>query len=183
MQRGAVAIGRERFEQFWPRYLRHAKGDMTRGSWEDVRAHGSKRLLPFFTGMPLSKIDVTVVRDWRAEMLEAVDAGEWAAKTINNARIALLGAFRMAVADGLVTHNPVLEVRPLPIEFAERPYLRLAQINQYLDATASHYRPLAEFLIGTGARVSEAIAVRSTTLTSRPGRRPSSEWRPAFSER
>ena len=50
MQRGAVAIGRERFEQFWPRYLRHAKGEMTQGSWEDVRAHGTKRLLPFFTG-------------------------------------------------------------------------------------------------------------------------------------
>ena len=25
---------------------------MTQGSWEDVRAHGSKRLLPYFTGTP-----------------------------------------------------------------------------------------------------------------------------------
>ena len=48
MAGGAVAIGRERFETYWPRYLRHAKGDMTQGSWEDVRAHGSKRLLPYF---------------------------------------------------------------------------------------------------------------------------------------
>ena len=68
--------------------------------------------------------------------------------------IALLGCCRMAVADGLMAHNPVLDVRPLPIEFSERPYLRLAQINPYVDACARHYRPLAQLLIGTGARVS-----------------------------
>ena len=116
MQRGAVSIGRERFEQFWPRYLRHAKAEMTHGSWEDVRAHGTKRLLPFFTGVQLCRIDVASVREWRAEMLEAVEAGEWAPKTVNNARIALLGCLRMAVADGLMAHNPVLDVRPLTIE-------------------------------------------------------------------
>jgi integrase len=160
MAGGAVAIGRERFEQYWPGYLRHAKGDMTQGSWEDVRAHGTKRLLPYFTGMQMGKIAVAVVRDWRAVMLESVEAGEWAPKTINNARIALLGCCRMAVEDGLMAHNPVLNVRPLPIEFTERPYLQLAQINDYLDACAHHYRPLAQLLIGTGARVSEAIALR-----------------------
>jgi integrase len=160
MAGGAVAVGRERFEHYWPRYLRHARGDMTAGSWEDVRAHGNQRLLPYFTGMQMGKISVPVVRDWRALMLESVEAGEWAPKTINNARIALLGCCRMAVEDGLMVHNPVLNVRPLPVDFAERPYLRLAQINDYIDAAAHHYRPLAQFLIGTGARVSEAIALR-----------------------
>ena len=91
LARGAVAVGRERFETYWARYLRHAKGEMTQGAWEDVRAHGSKRLLPFFTGMHMSKIVVAVVRDWRATMLESVEAGEWARKTVNNARVALLG--------------------------------------------------------------------------------------------
>src|SRR3954449_80091 len=156
---GGVVIGRERFESYWPRYLRHAKGEMTPGSWEDVRAHGAKRLLPYFGELQMTKMGVAAVRDWRAEMREAVEAGEWAAKTINNARIALLGCCRMAVEDGLMAHNPVLDVRPLAIEFAERPYLRLAQINEYLDCRAPHYRPLAALLIGTGARVSEAIAL------------------------
>jgi hypothetical protein len=79
-----VAIRRERFESYWPRYLRHAKGDMTSGSWEDVRAHGTTRLLPYFAGMPMGKIVVSVVRDWRAVMLESIEAGEWAPKTVNN---------------------------------------------------------------------------------------------------
>src|SRR3954452_16219115 len=80
LARGEVAVGRERFETYWPRYLRHAKGEMTHGSWEDVHAHGSKRLLPYFTGMPMSKLVVAVVRDWRATILESVEAGEWARK-------------------------------------------------------------------------------------------------------
>ena len=112
--------------RYWPRYLRHAKAEMTQGSWEDVRAHGSKRLLPVLqrhADEPASSVDT--VREWRATMLEAVEAGEWAPKTVNNARIALLGCCRMAVEDGLMAHNPVLDVRPLPIDFIERPYLRL----------------------------------------------------------
>jgi integrase len=169
LARGEVAVGRERFETYWPRYLRHAKGEMTHGSWEDVRAHGSKRLLPYFTGMLMSKIVVAVVRDWRATMLESVEAGEWARKTVNNARVALLGCCRMAVEDGLMAHNPVLDARPLAIEFSERPYLRLEQINLYVDACRPHYRPLAEFLVGTGARVSEAIALRIDDVDLRAG--------------
>jgi hypothetical protein len=56
------------------------KALIAKGQWEDVRAHGSKRLLPYFTGMHVSKIVVAVVRDWRATMLESVEAGEWARK-------------------------------------------------------------------------------------------------------
>src|SRR3954451_5320004 len=53
---GSVPIGRERFETFWPRYLRHARGEMTQGSWEDVRAHGTKRLLPYFAELQITKL-------------------------------------------------------------------------------------------------------------------------------
>jgi integrase len=159
MASGTVAVGRQRFESYWPHYVRHARAEMTRGSWEDLRAHGVKRLLPFFSGMQMSRITVDTVREWRATMQEAVEAGEWAPKTINNARVALLGCFRMAVADRLMAHNPVLDVKPLPIDFTERPYLPISQINRYVDACSAHYRPLASFLVGTGARVSEAIAL------------------------
>jgi hypothetical protein len=55
---GMVPIVRERFKAYWPRYLRHARGEMTRGSWEDVRAHGTKRLLPYFGELQLARIGV-----------------------------------------------------------------------------------------------------------------------------
>ena len=38
--------------------------------------------------------------------------------------------------------------------------LRLNEIQLYLDACMNHYRPLAAFLIGTGARISEALAIQ-----------------------
>jgi integrase len=51
-------------------------------------------------------------------------------------------------------------VRQLPVSDAEKDYLRLAEIERYLEGCAAHYRPLAEFLIGTGTRISEALDVR-----------------------
>jgi len=44
-------------------------------------------------------------------------------------------------------------VPALPVDRAELEYLRLDEIEPYLDACAPHYRPLASFLIGTGARI------------------------------
>ena len=48
----------------------------------------------------------------------------------------------------------------LPVDRAELDYLRLDEIEPYLDACAAYYRPLASFLIGTGARISEGLDVR-----------------------
>jgi integrase len=41
----------------------------------------------------------------------------------------------------------------------EMDYLRLAEIPRYLDACDDIYRPLAETLIATGVRISEALAL------------------------
>jgi integrase len=97
-------------------------------------------------------------------MLELVDAGELAPKTVNNARVHLSSAFKEAARRGprrgLMARNPCEAVRQLPADQIELEYLRLHEIGLYLAACSAHYRPLAEFLIGTGTRVSEAIAVR-----------------------
>jgi integrase len=58
-------------------------------------------------------------------------------------------------------------VPELPVERTEIDYLRLDEIERYLEACVDHYRPLAEFLIATGARISEALAVRWTDVTWR----------------
>ena len=60
----------------------------------------------------------------------------------------------------------------LPVERPELEYLRLHEIEPYLDACAEYYRPLAEFLIGSGARISEALALRFGRRRSRARRRP-----------
>ena len=61
----------------------------------------------------------------------------------------------------LLPSNPCEWVKPLPVEKVEIDYLKLAEIDHYLRACPDYYyRALAEFLIGSGARISEAIRVR-----------------------
>ena len=48
----------------------------------------------------------------------------------------------------------------------ELDYLRLDEIEGYLEACAALLRLLARFLVGTGARISEAVGVRFGTSTS-----------------
>jgi integrase len=60
--------------------------------------------------------------------------------------------------------NPVLRVQRLPPAHLEREYLRLDEIPRYLDGCSDVYRPLAELLIGSGLRISEALALRIADL-------------------
>jgi integrase len=113
---------------------------------------------------PLSSIDGERVREWLAQMTELVEAGDLSPKTVNNARRYLSVAFNVAVRRGLLPRNPCDGVPALPLEQLEIDFLRLAEIEPYLDACADYYQALAEFLIGTGARVSEAVASRWTDL-------------------
>jgi integrase len=142
---------------------------MTAGSHQDLATRGRKRLLPFFGGDPLSKIDEDRVREWLEPMIELVEAGELAAKTVNNARTWLSVALNEAVRRGLLARNPCANVPALPIEPGEIEYLRLSEVEPYLDACAGHYVALAKFLIGTGARVSEAVATRWPDLELEAG--------------
>ena len=87
-----------------------------------------------------------------------------APKTVNNSRTWLSVALGEAVRRKLLPQNPCEWVKPLPLDKVEIDYLRLAEIDRYLDTTSDHYRALAEFLIGTGARISEAVRVRWTDL-------------------
>lgn len=160
IRRGEIKVSRESFESFWARVLREKKPYMTAGSHQDFATHGRKRLLPFFGPDSLSGIDDDRVREWLDTMIELVEAGHLAPKTVNNARTYLSVVLAEAVRRGHLARNPCDAVPQLPIDRSEIDYLRLAEIGGYLDACADHYRALAEFLIGSGARISEAVGVR-----------------------
>jgi integrase len=157
---GRVTVGRVRFAAYWEQYLRHRRGEMTRGSWADLRTHGRRRLVPWFGDMLVPRVDVATIRDWRTDMVELVENGDISAKTVNNARVALLGCLGMAAAEGLLPANPVVSVKPLAVEVRERQFLRVEQIPVYLDAAPAYYRDLAGLLIAGGLRVSEAIVIQ-----------------------
>jgi len=155
-----LVIGRERFDALWPGYQRAAKAEMTAGAWADLRTHGTKRLLPYLGETQVNRWSYAVIEHWRGDMYELVEAGDLAPKTANNARIALMGFCKWAVRNGEMAFNPVAEVAPLRVDDVERPYLQLRQINRYFDGCSPTYLPLARTLVGTGARISEAIAFK-----------------------
>jgi hypothetical protein len=169
VDRHEITVCREGFADFWERFVADKRPYLTPGSHVDLVTHGRKRLLPFFGSDQLSSIDPERVRDWLAVMVELIEADEVAPKTINNARTYLSMAFAEAARRGLLARNPCAGVPALPVERAEVEFLRLAEIDPYLSACSDAYRPLAEFLIGTGARVSEAVATRSADVDLEEG--------------
>lgn len=169
IRRGEVKASRETFEAFWQRLVREKRPYMSPGAHVDLVTHGRKRLVPFFGAQRLAAIDEDRVREWLTTMVELAEVGELAAKTVNNARTWLSMAFGEAVRRGLMPRNPCVGVPLLPLQHTEIDFLRLAEIDRYLGCCAERYRPLAEFLIGTGARVSEAVAVRWPDLDLQHG--------------
>jgi integrase len=160
VERGEVRHTTETFAGYWHRWLTQRRMYLEPGTWSGYEIAGRKRLLPAFGACSLGAISVDDVREIVADLAEAVEAGELAAKTVNNALGTLVVCLNSAVVDGLLPVNPALRVQRLPPAHIERDYLRLDEIPRYLDACSAVYRPLAEVLIGAGLRISEALALR-----------------------
>jgi integrase len=164
VERGEVRHTRETFGGYWERWLARRRPYLEAGTWTGYEIAGRKRLLPSFGMRSLGELSVDAIREFVAELAEEVGAGELAAKTVNNALGTLVVCLNAAVEDGLLSVNPALRVGRLPPAHIERDYLRLDEIPRYLDACSSVYRPLAELLIGSGLRISEALALRIRDL-------------------
>ncbi len=160
VERGEIRHTKETFGAFWERWLTQRRPYLETGTWSGYEIAGRKRLVPAFDERPLGQLSVDDIREFVAELVEEVEAGELAPKTVNNALGTLVVCLNAAVDDGLIAVNPALRVQRLPPAHIERDYLRLDEIPRYLDACAWVYRPLAELLIGGGLRISEALALR-----------------------
>jgi integrase len=164
VERREVVHTTETFGAYWERWLVRRRPYLEHGTWADYQIHGRKRLLPAFADKRLGALSVDDVRAFVAAQAEAVEAGERAVKTVNNALVTLVVCLNEAVEGGLIVANPALRVGRLPAAHIEREYLRLDEIPMYLDACSDLYRPLAEVLIGSGVRISEALALHISDL-------------------
>jgi integrase len=164
LERGEVRHTKETFGDFWARWLDRRKPYLEQGTWGAYERDGRLRLLPALSSMPLEKLEVEQVRGLMEQLVESMEAGELAAKTINNSLGTLVVCLNAAVQDGVIVANPALSVPRLPPAHVEREYLRLGEIPIYLDGCSDLYRPLAELLIGGGLRISEALALRAGDL-------------------
>jgi integrase len=160
IERGELRHTRESFADYWARWLARRKPYLEPATWVGYEGHGRKRLLPALGELPLSDVTVDAVRALVEDLAASVQSGEIAPKTVNNTLGTLVVCLNAAVEDGLIASNPALRVQRLPPAHLEREYLRLHEIPIYLDACSSVYRPVAEVLISSGLRISEALALR-----------------------
>lgn len=168
VERGEVRHTKETFGDYWERWLVRRRPYLERGTWCGYEVQGRKRLVPALGAYPLGQLSLGRVQEFTAELGEAVEGGRIAAKTANNALGVLVICLNDAVKDGLIVANPALRVGRLPPAHIERDYLRLDEIPRYLDSCSSLYRPLAETLIGSGLRISEALALTTNDLELEP---------------
>jgi integrase len=160
VERREVIHTKETFGEFWPRWLDRRKPYLEDGTWAAYERDGRLRLMPVLESVPLERMEVEQVHELMDEMVESLEAGELAPKTINNTLGTLVVALNAAVKEKRIVVNPALEVPKLPAAHIERDYLRLHEIPLYLDSASDIYRPLAELLIGGGLRISEAIGLQ-----------------------
>ena len=163
-ERGEVRHTKETFGAFWERWLSRRKPYLEPGTWQAYERDGRLRLEPALGATVLGRLDVEHVRGLMDEWVEAMEAEELAPKTINNTMGTLVVCLNAAVEDGLIVANPALRVPRLPPGHIEREYLRLHEIPLYLDSCSAVYRPVAELLIGSGLRISEALALKVSDL-------------------
>ncbi|HEV7942432.1 MAG TPA: tyrosine-type recombinase/integrase [Solirubrobacteraceae bacterium] len=168
VERGEVRHTKRSFGEHWDRWLARRKPYLEPGTWRAYEIDGRKRLLPAFESIQLGRLDVEQIRAWIEELAEAVDAGEIAPKTVNNTLGTLVVCLNAAVEDRLIAANPAQRVERLPAAHIEREYLKLHEIPVYLDSCSEVYRPLAELLVGSGLRISEALALRIGDLELEP---------------
>ena len=89
---------------------------------------------------------------------------EVAAKTVNNTLGTLVVCLNAAAEDGLSLRNPALRVSGSRPSTSSGSTSACRRSPLYLDSCADVYRPLAEVLIGSGMRISEALALRVSDL-------------------
>ena len=117
----------------------------------------------------LAALSVEEVRDFVAELAEAVEAGDMAAKTVNNALGTLVVCLNDAVEDGLIASNPALRVERLPAAHIEREYVRLDEIPAVPRRVLGRLPPAGRAAHWTRAADLEALGLRLLAV-GRPGR-------------
>src|ERR1700756_3126283 len=137
-ERGELRITRETFAEHFDGWLKgHHRA--SKAPRDGYRAAGERRLKPYFGPMRLSAIDVQVVRNFAAEMVELVEAGELAPKTVKKTLSCLSTCLKDAVALHKIASNPCEHIAHLPESHIERDWLRRGEIPLYQVACSELY--------------------------------------------
>lgn len=126
----------------------------------EYRRYAERDIGPALGAIPLGKLTREHVATWVNTMRQAGAAGG----TIQNKYGFLAGALNRAVEDGHLPGNPCRGVRLPRTEKREMVFLTRDEYQLLRAAFSDRYRPLVDFLVASGCRASEALALRPSDV-------------------
>jgi hypothetical protein len=142
-------------EEWITHHLDHLTG-VEAGTVQRYPAYLANDIAPMMGATPL----VALGRDDIAAWVNAVVDDGASGKTIANKQRFLSGALNAAVAAGHLGANPCRGLRLPRWQRREMVFLTEAEFATLLNAVTGYRRPFVEFLVASGARWSEATALR-----------------------
>ncbi|TDH54159.1 site-specific integrase [Mycobacterium eburneum] len=136
-------------------HIDHLSGVERRTSHE-YRGVLKNDIAPVLGSIPLTALS----RDDIARWLEAMRAAGASGKTIANKHGLLSAALNAAVRARLIDYNPAAGARLPRTERPEMRFLTRQEFATLLAAVPDYWRPMVRFLVASGARLSEATALR-----------------------
>lgn len=126
----------------------------------EYKRYATRDIGPALGAIPLGKLTRDHIAEWVNTMFEAGAAGG----TIENKHGFLSGALKRAVEDGHLAANPCQGIRLPRTEEQEMVFLTREEFQILKAAFSKRYRSLVEFLVASGCRASEALALKPSDV-------------------
>ena len=152
-------------EQWLTHHIDHLTG-VDLNTVEKYRAYLRNDIAEPLGAMPLAALTREHIAQWVKGMQEPNDMG-WtpSAKTIANKHGFLAGALNWAVAADHIPANPCTGIRlPRDDDAHEMLFLSREQFALLRDSVTEYWQPLVEFLVASGCRWGEAVALRPSDV-------------------
>jgi len=162
---GAVAPAALTVNQLLDEYLDAIDADAKLGvkTRFDYRRSAEGYIRPHLGARRVREITPQVLNAWQRALAEsgATRGGPLSANSVRLARAPLAGAFKMAVARGLVAVDPVAASKRPTKRASVPPHWTPEQARQFLDLHEQDREwPVWAFLLGCGLRIGELVALR-----------------------
>lgn len=141
---------------------RHIKGlsGVEKKTVTEYTRYATADIGPILGVIPITSLTREDVAGWINAMRDAGAAGG----TIQNKSGFLSGALNKAVADGQLSANPCVGIRLPRTEEREMVFLEPDEFQILKSYFSDYYKPLVEFLVSSGARASEALALKPSDV-------------------
>ena len=147
--------GTELFSEYCERWLAERSPTVASKTDYNTEAALRGRILPVFGGERLKELTTKGIRQW----LSSLHAEGLSPATVKTYRQILGQVLNQAVADGILTSNPVDAVKTPTVRPRRQLFLNADELERLADA-AGDYGPLVAFLGWSGLRFGEAAALK-----------------------